>query len=73
MNVRAGRHPNCLKAWVIEHLVIATVDGDVKVFVVLVFFCPSDFVLKGATYCDYSGTRDSVEKGMGVSLALTAS
>ena len=73
VDVCAGRNPYCLKAWVIEHLVVATVDGDVKVFVVLVFFCPSDFVLKGAAYCDYSRTRDSVKKGMDVSLALTAS
>ena len=54
----------------VDHLVIVAVDSDVKVFVVLVLFCPSDFVLEAAAHCDYSGPRDSVEKGMDVPLAL---
>ena len=54
----------------VEHLVIVVVDSDVKVFVVMVLFCPGDFVLERAAYCDDSSTRDSVEKGMDVSLAL---
>jgi len=58
---------------VVKHLVIAAVDGDVKVFVVLVLFGPGDFMFEGAAYCDHSGTRDSVEKSMDVSLALRMS
>ena len=70
MNVCAGRNPYCLKTRVVEHLGIAAVDSDAKVFVVLVLSCPGYFVLEAAAHCDDSSTRDSVEKGMDVPLAL---